>query len=67
MMLVRRVTSWRVVTSFLLLSVSAEARVLFAAVSVATNMRLLAVAVAKFAMALTVSYQYTWLAACWET
>ena len=64
---IRRKTSWRAVTSLLLLIVSAAARVLFVAVSVATDTRLLAVAVAKIAMALTVSCRYTWLAAWWST
>ena len=43
----------------LLLSVSAAARVLFVAVSVATDVRSLVVELAKFAMALTVSCLYT--------
>ena len=67
MVTVRQATSWRAVTSLLLLSVSATARVLFVAVSVATDARLLAVAVVKLAMALTVSCQYTWLSDWWLT
>ena len=64
---VRRATSWSVVTIFLLLHVSAAARVLFVAVSVATDARSLAAAVDKFAMASIVSCQYSWLAAWWST
>ena len=48
------VTSWIVVTSLLLLSVSAAARVLFLAVSVATDAPSLVVMVANFAMVSTV-------------
>ena len=59
---VRRAIYWRVATSLLLLSVIAAVRVLFVAMIVATNARSLMVAVAKFAMASTVSCQYTWLA-----
>ena len=51
---VRRASSWRLVTRLLLLSVSAAARVLFVAVSIATDTQSLAVAVAKFEMASTV-------------
>ena len=57
MVLMRQATSWRAVTSLLLLSVSAAARVLFVAVGVANDARLLEVAVAKFEMASTVSCQ----------
>ena len=55
MVLVRRGTSWRAVTSLLFLSVSATARVMLVVVSVATNARSLAVAVAKLEIASTVS------------
>ena len=61
----RQATPCRAVTSLLLLIVSAVERVLFVAVSVATDARSLAVAVAKLAMASTVSCQYTWLVAWW--
>ena len=54
-------------TSLLFLSVIAAAMLLFVAVIVATNAQLLAVAVAKFVMSSTVSFQYTWLAAWWST
>ena len=64
---VRWATSWIVVTRLLLLSVSEAARLLFVAVSVATDAQLLAVAVYKFAIELTVSCRYTWLAAWWST
>ena len=50
----RQATSWRAVTSLLLLSVSAAARVLFVVVSVATDALLLAMAVTKLSMASTV-------------
>ena len=52
---VRQATSWRAVASLLWLSVSAAVRVILVVVSVATNPRLLAVAVAKLAMSSTVS------------
>ena len=55
MMPVRQVNSYREENSFLFLSVSAAARVLLVAVSVATDARLLSMAVAKLAMASTVS------------
>ena len=64
MMPVIRATSWMAVTRLLLLSVSAAARVLFVAMSIATDVQLLMVAVDKFAMASTVSCQYTWWEAC---
>ena len=46
----RRATYWRAVTILLLLSVNAAAGVMLVAVRVATNARLLAVAVAKLAV-----------------
>ena len=51
---VRRATSWGAVTSLLLLSVSAAARVLFVVVSFATDARSLAVVVAKLEMVLSI-------------
>ena len=54
---VRQATSWRAVTSFMFLIVSAAARALFVVVSVATDVRSLVVAVSKLAMASTFSCQ----------
>ena len=54
---VRQATSWRAVTSLMLLIVSAAARALFVVVSVATDVRSLVVAVSKLAMVLTFSCQ----------
>ena len=54
---VKWVTSWREVTSLMLLSMSAAARVLLVAVRVATDAQSLEMAVAKLEMASTVSCQ----------
>ena len=67
MVTVRRAPSWRAVTSLFLLSVSAAARFLFVVVIFATDAQLLAVAMAKFSMASTFFYRFTWLAAWWST
>ena len=67
MVQVRQATSWKAVTSLLLLSVSEAARLMFVAVRVVTDAQLLAVALAQCEMELTVSCQYTWLDDWWST
>ena len=54
---VRQATSWRAVTSFMFLIVSAAARALFVVVSVTTDAQSLVVEVSKFSMVLTFSCQ----------
>ena len=62
MVVVNLVISWRATTSLALLAVNLAVRVLLVVVRAATDARSLAVAVAKLAMASTVSCWYTWLA-----
>ena len=64
---VRQAIPWSAVTNLLLMSMSAVERVPLVAVSLATDVQSIAVAVANFAMASTVFCRYTWLAAWWST